>query len=752
MAIIGCLLSPALSLNAAREFKPGEVLPGSPGNGIVKSRAFEANELASGQMIDFSSKRSNKLSKEDEKTCEVKCVFKYDAERYQPYYVSMYNAEVDAEEYYDRENDYVCLYVAPGTYDIRTTYVRASETSIFREEGKAYLILEDIEVDGDMEVELDASLITETISFETYNPDGEKTALRYLRYLNENYDWEIITEYNVFDFYCDNYIIHKDYGTFSNHVNAGGVEIEPGPCGEWKSEWASNIYINQVSDKYQIAQLRMLYNEEECWVVPMFADGSKTQLVTNKGDKYSDLYDVKFAKSPLGEECEEVSDKPYRMDWGMRTMLNWTVSWGVLSGLSSFHHFRFCPTASSKLHPEYIYNMDFGGEDTAEIADIFRDYDEEGNLIYEEIRYATTGISTPTFILGVDSSEVYPGIDNHFLNLINEGRDYDNSLQSGVSYKVTPQNMPVFGSTPQFMRFYYQTYNSILYEYPYPMLTYNSLGYYGDSRSNGGDELKVSVNGNVVADSPEGLYEWQNECMESQMETGKLVFDYANTNIKIDGLAGCNTAKVCIDNAVENFTMPLIQSVQFRDSNDCVTEKFAYASTGRLIITGGDFREIKGDPNLVNGFGEQPMWYDIEHCDITVEYAPYGSNDFMAIEMGNEGEGVISFGYPYIGTLDSVDRCSETGWFDLRIVMTDAAGNTQEQIISPAFRVDSLAGIQAISVNGSNLRVLNSRVVSDDDMPVEVFTLSGQRVENEQLPAGLYVARSGKSVAKLMVK
>ena len=60
--------------------------------------------------------------------------------------------------------------------------------------------------------------------------------------------------------------------------------------------------------------------------------------------------------------------------------------------------------------------------------------------------------------------------------------DYDNSLQSGVSYKVTPQNMPVFGSTPQFMRFYYQTYNSILYEYPYPMLTYNSLGYYGDSR------------------------------------------------------------------------------------------------------------------------------------------------------------------------------------------------------------------------------------------------------------------------------
>ena len=64
--------------------------------------------------------------------------------------------------------------------------------------------------------------------------------------------------------------------------------------------------------------------------------------------------------------------------------------------------------------------------------------------------------------------------------------------------------------------------------------------------SNGGDELKVSVNGNVVADSPEGLYEWQNECMESQMETGKLVFDYANTNIKIDGLAGATLRKCAL--------------------------------------------------------------------------------------------------------------------------------------------------------------------------------------------------------------
>ena len=726
-------------------------MPGAPSAGVVKIEKPTDKKLTIGSNLSPVTKKVNKSAREDEQTFEVKCVFKYDATRYQPSNVAGYNVEEGYEEYYDWENDYVYLYMTPGIYDFRATYYRVSDTSLFREEGTAYLILEDIEVKGDMEIELDASLITETISFETYNPDGEKTALRYLRYLNENWDWEIISEYNVYDFYCDNYIIHKEYGSFSNHGNAGGLEVEPGPCGEWRSEWASNVYINPVSDKYQIAQLRMLYDERECRIVPMFADGSHTQTVTNKGDKYSDLYDVNFAKTPAGKECDVVSDSPYSMYWGMNNALEspWSM-WGLQSSLSSFHHFRFCQTSSSLLHPEYIYMMNFSGEDTAEIVDVYQDFDDEGNLIYEYVRYATTTIDTPMFVLGMESCELYPRINNYFLLLEEGGMESDGTFQRSLSFEVTPQSMPVFGSTPQFMLFYYQTYDSDWYAYPYPMLSYNSLDYYGDSCTSFDGEIKVSVNGDVVADSAEGLRIWQRECIESQMETGKLVFDYQNNNIEVDGLAGKNSAKVCIDNSVDNFTMPLIQSVQLRDGTNHVTDSFSDASEGKLLITGGDFREVKGEP--INDSNEIPMWYDIELCDLTVEYAPYRSNDFTPIEVKPEGNAMIGFGYPYVGSLESVDKESSTGWFDLRILMTDAAGNTNEQIISPAFKIDRLTGIQQVSVNRANLRVIGRAVVADNDAAVEVFTLSGQRVENNNLPVGLYIARSGDSVAKLMVK
>lgn len=449
----------------------------------------------------------------------------------------------------------------------------------------------------------------------------------------------------------------------------------------------------------------------------------------------------------------DVSDEPYGMYWAMNNALEspWSM-WGLGSSLASFHHFRFCQTASSLLHPEYIYMMKFIGEDTAEIVDVYQDFDDEGNLIYENIRYATTGIETPMFVLGMDSCEVYPQIDNRFLSLLEGGMKSDGAFQPQLSFEVTPQNMPVFGSTPQVMRFYYLTYESKWYDYPYPMLSYNSFDYYGDSCTSFDGEIKVSVNGNVVANSAEELWQWQMECMDSQMETGKLVFDYLNKNIEVNGLEGKNSAKVCIDNSVENFTMPLIQAVQLRDGDNHVVDAFSDTSEGRIFIIGGDFSEIKGDPGLVNMYGESPMWYDIKPCNLTVEYAPYGSNDFAPIEMRQEGEAMIGFGLPYVGSLEGVDKTSATGWFDLRILMTDAAGNTQEQIISPAFKIDQLTGMQQMCVNKANLRVIGKEIVADNGDEVVVYTLSGQRVENGNLNAGLYIARSGESIAKLMVK
>lgn len=536
---------------------------------------------------------------------------------------------------------------------------------------------------------------------------------------------------------------------YNMHSNAGGVEVEAGPCGEWKSEWAATIYINPVSDKYQLAQMRMLYNDDECWIVPMFADGSKTQLVTNKGAAYSDLTDVTFRKSPSGEKCETISSSPFAMNWGMGTAgIAPSSMWGVQSSLASFHHVRYCPTASSELHPEYGCLMTFGGEDSAEIIDKYVDYDDEGNIIHEEVIYSTKNIVSPYFSLGMERNTGLPYIDNRFLSTKTGGIDMDNSLQMPVSYCVSSETMPVFGSSPQFLRFFYLTYDSQWYDYPYPLFAYDSCGFYGESRSDG--DISIELNGKRIVSSPQELAEWQMKCMESAMEFGKLVFNYRNDNIEIDGLPGVNTAEISIDTSLDDYTAPLIQSVQFRDSNDRVIERFTQPSDGRLIVTGGDFQENYGSG--LNVFGETPLWYEVEDCGITVEYSPYGESDYQPLEVIRENEPMSGFGFPYVASLDCVDRNSVSGWFDIRITMSDASGNSHQQVISPAFHMDSLTGVQSVSLNKSNLHVSDGMVVSDDGADVEVSTISGRRVANSNLSPGIYIARGGESVAKLIVR
>lgn len=698
------------------------VLPGAPSAGVVKiNQSADTKPVINAEFTPVA-KKVNKPLKESEQTFEVKCVFKYDRERYRPDMVFIYNADERYDEDYERGDECVYVNVKPGIYNIITMFKRYSSTALYYEEGLAHLILEDIEVNCDIEIELDASLITETISFETYNPDGEKTTLDYVRYLNDLHEVETISEGNVSDFIIQNFISHKDYGYFMVIDNAGGAEVEPGTCGEWKAEWNSNIYVNPVSDKYQFSQARLIYNDKECWFVPMFADGSHTQTVTNKGDKYSDLYNVNFAKTPVGMEGDNVSELPYSISWGLINTLEplW-ISNSFSSDVALFHHFRFCQTTSLLRHPQYICMMDFGVED----------------------------ITTPRFILGMESCNVQPLINNDDLLYLEGGIETGQLLHDKLTFKVTPQSMPVFGSMPQFMQFYYRTYDSPWNEYPYPLLSYESYDYYGDTFTSSDDEIKVSVNGNVVATSKAEIRDWLYASLESPMETGQLVFDYLNNNIEIDGLAGKNSAKVCVDNSVDNFTMPLIQMVQMRDGNNQPAASFSDPTEGSLLITGGDFHKIDGP---LNEYGDPLMWYDVYDCDLKVEYAPYGSNDFAPIEMRQEGDMMIGFGYPYIGSLESVDRESATGWFDLRILMTDAAGNTNEQIISPAFKIDRLTGIQQVCVNKANLRIVGRSVVADGGADVEVFTQSGQRVENHNLSAGIYMARSGESVAKLMVK
>lgn len=676
--------------------------------------------------------RPTKLTKDN--LYDVKCIFNYDASQYRPSSVIAYNESNSDETHYDYENDFINLNLPDGIYDFFVSFYRISETSFFGDMGLAYLILEDIEIKGDCEIELDASLITEEIKFETYNPDGEKSRQRYLRYLNENWDWEIIEEYTVYNIYCDNLIICDKYEFFyNNHNNCGGIDVELGPFGENKSEWYTTIYINPLSEKYQLAQLRMMYTEDECYILPLFPEGNRSQTVTNKNDSYSDKLNILFDKSPNGKDCQISSLDPFLFGWSINNSLaSNSLTWNISTNSDAFFNIYYCDTSSSKKHPEYICYTRFQYEDIA------------------ENEYYSKKLISPDIVLGMNSYTLFPLPNNRYIRNLEGGQSADLSYPIQIGCHFNNQNIPIFNSSPLFTRFFYLLYNSPLTSYPYPMLQYTNVGFKGDYHEYDEGDFTISLNDNLVCTSSADLINWQRECQENPIELGKTIFTYKNDNYMVDEIRGTNTAKVYFDTSLNDGLAPLLQLIYFKDKNDILTERFQYAADGFLTIVGGDFKENRGPFN--KGIEEEPLWYDVMPCDISVEYSPYQSNIYYPLDITVVEEPLIGYGNIHCGSLETVTEPSSTGWYDLRVKLTDEAGNYNEQVISPAFKIDQNTGLQKATFNKSNLRVENRKVISDTNEFIRVYTLQGKSIENKNLPNGIYIAKSNDSIIKLIIK
>ena len=95
-----------------------------------------------------------------------------------------------------------------------------------------------------------------------------------------------------------------------------------------------------------------------------------------------------------------------------------------------------------------------------------------------------------------------------------------------------------------------------------------------------------------------------------------------------------------------------------------------------------------------------------------------------------------SFGYCYEGSLKDVDLMSASGWFEVRVTLTDADGNSQTQTIYPAFYVKECVGIETVGIES-------------DEMPAVYYNTLGQRVSGPQ--AGqILIKRQGAKSTKMI--
>lgn len=97
------------------------------------------------------------------------------------------------------------------------------------------------------------------------------------------------------------------------------------------------------------------------------------------------------------------------------------------------------------------------------------------------------------------------------------------------------------------------------------------------------------------------------------------------------------------------------------------------------------------------------------------------------------------FGAFYEGSLSQITEGAPYGWFDVRISLATAEGNTQQQVISPAFRIDDLAGIRSV---GSDIQ---------ENSSVEYYNFQGIRISKPE-PGMPVIERRGDSVVKTIAR
>lgn len=94
----------------------------------------------------------------------------------------------------------------------------------------------------------------------------------------------------------------------------------------------------------------------------------------------------------------------------------------------------------------------------------------------------------------------------------------------------------------------------------------------------------------------------------------------------------------------------------------------------------------------------------------------------------------------------------------MRISLTDAAGNTCSELISPAFKADAPAGIKDIRGEQQGIAFDGSKISATG--MIEVYGIAGNRaavsadgsLDTTSLAPGVYIVRAEGKVGKIVVR
>lgn len=437
--------------------------------------------------------------------------------------------------------------------------------------------------------------------------------------------------------------------------------------------------------------------------------------------------------------------------------------WSVIGA-----NYNLAEDESVKIYINALKNMDSDNRFNIMVYSRYSDYEEE--VTYD---WGEGGIHTLTNYYVNNGLPVF--VSNEGIEYINKGHDiYGNySFQipeedgDVLEYPGHPafsytdkQKAGIYGNSSPINAFMAQNYFNDYSSWKYSYLSPCYIGRLGEIRMSDYKALQISLkyNGNEVLNNYNQLDSLMIAWAEEKHPYGEIDLTLTNENVDVDGIPGYNLTRIIYDQRKEDWTAPTLQMLHFKNIDGMITDRFEVQQDGILEFCGGDF-------NFHNE--NNRAYFDCKEQTVAVAYSPYGQDSWteLAVDEIPELYRMPGFGYFYRGSLESVNRESSNGWYDLKITLTDASGNMQEQTISPAFRIGNVTGVSETLQSTMSLRHVGRQLYVDgvDSAGVSVYTADGMCVVKAadavtrpvslgNVAPGMYVVRATAADGRQIVR
>lgn len=666
----------------------------------------------------------------------------------------------------DMDGDAQSVYEVPeGKYTVLALF----QSSTFGAPIRA-VVAENVNVESDCSVELNAAAATELVSFEPLLPDGTPVKSALL-----DGDGNVIEAGTIYgdDFYgyLSNTIVHRDFGAVYSFEGGREPRFMDGDNVVDIANGASILFNPGVSDRFMVvhAEITASADAKDGMVIVAQSNGVGAQTVHNDvanyaSTKVADLYD------PSGLFIG--SDIPDSTMWfGFQSLWFGVPTWAVYGDGPLFSGL----TNISCCLPE----------ETADEIPVYRANIIAAYVCYgpEEVIEGTGWTVTPTYNLDIPLQTVRDGKMRSAVMPIVAGF-YNCNLfyrEDDLAYYLVLNGMPHFSYDNDMSRQPAGSSTPLIFICDNSMASGGKMthfAFFWDNIGRAGEAMDFADIHKETINAKYGDKSWNGPFDDDHVESwyafwedfnkglakfdGKLQLDITeNGGVYVDNIPCETSTALEIDFSKDDKIAPVTTMVQFRNTDGIVTDRFDNPTDGLLTFAGSDLHSYLRYLFDENGsMSDAWIWYNDEGKPaVSVEYAPLHTGEWMPLEVEEVAENYYMPGYGnfWCGSLKDIDRMALNGWFDLRIKLTDNAGNSQTSTISPAFRIQSLAGLDEASIDNSLLWISGNRagVSGVDNARFEVFGTDGKcllaadgaEISLDALPSGIYIVRATTDAA-----